>query len=245
MPLDHDHLHLERSVASHDAEAVEPGAAERDAAAIDDLLNRHRVPAGPLLDIGCGSGRHLRALAALGRNPLIGVDCDQRMLAAASAGLPAGCQLVQADASRLQRGDLPGATGCAAALLFNRSLVCFHSHRLALGLFRSVADLLLPGGLFCLDDPSQALWDQIRAGDLADGLSPDGEQQCFFLPGENRFVWRRGAEVDPDCWHVHHNDRLYRCWSRGEIALAAEAAGLALISLSDDSGFIVLGAPRK
>ena len=235
MAQDHDQPNLERSVATHDAEAIEPGSTERDIGALAVVFRRFALPAGPLLDIGCGSGRHLRALAAEGHR-VTGIDLDQRMLAAAEqAGVPPGCELVPADAAAL---DLPQRY--AAALVLNRGLVCFHSHRLAWGLFTSVARHLAPGGLMVIDNCCSELWDEVAKGNYCNGLAADGEQQLFFLPGENRFVWRRGDEVDLTSWEPRPDDRIYRLWSLGEVALAAAGAGLALCCLASDSPFIVL-----
>jgi len=235
MPTDHDQPNLESSVDQHDAEAIEPGSTERDLAGLRAVFDAHGLIDGPLLDIGCGSGRHLRALAADGHR-VTGIDLDPRMLTAARAvGLPPGCRLIEADASHLDLTDR-----FAAALLLNRSLVCFHSHRQAWGLFASIHDHLLPGGLMVIDNCCTELWDEVAKGNYSNGLSGDGEQQLFFLRGENRFVWRRGPAVDPGSWEPRADDRIYRLWSLNEVALAATGAGLALCCLASDSPFIVL-----
>lgn len=240
MPLDHDRPNLERSPAEHDAEAIEPGSTERDVTAIEEALTTFDAPAGPLLDIGCGTGRHLRALRARGHTAR-GIDLDPAMLAAArEAGTPEA-DLVHGDICAYATGTDAGRY--AACLLLNDGLTCFHSHRLAWGLFQAVAGLLAPGGLFLIGNCCARLWDQIRAADLADGMSLAGDEQLFFLPGENRFVWRRGAAVDPDSWSVRTEDRIYRAWSLPEVALAAAGAGLALSRLRHDSSMIVLQQP--
>ena len=126
------------------------------------------------------------------------------------------------------------------AWLLNRSLVCFHSQRQALGLFRTVAQHLLPGGLLVIDNCCATTWSEIANGDYSDGLSLDGDQQLFFLQGDNRFVWRRGEAVDADSWLPKPDDRIFRCWSLSEVALAAAAADLTLVVLAPESPFIVL-----
>jgi cyclopropane fatty-acyl-phospholipid synthase-like methyltransferase len=73
MPLDHDQLNIERDPETHDAEAIQPGATEADVAAVRAALKTFTAPSGPLLDIGCGTGRHLRALAASG-HAVVGLD---------------------------------------------------------------------------------------------------------------------------------------------------------------------------
>lgn len=239
MPFAHDRPSLESTPDIHDAEAVVPGSTEQDVQSALAALRDHRAPAGPLLDIGCGTGRHTRALRASGRG-VCGIDIDERMIAAARSADPDHPAAYRvADAAALPRSER-----FAAACLFNRSLVCFHSHRLAWGLFTSVARQLLPGGLFLIDNCCTALWDQVREGLFADGLSPDADQQLFFLPGENRFVWRRGSEVDPQSWQVRREDRIYRLWSLGEVALAAAGSGLTPCQIGPETPLLVLKRPE-
>lgn len=238
MPFAFDQLNHEASVEQHDAEAIEAGSTERDCASIIDLLGQWSAPSGPLLDIGCGSGRHVRELAAHGYQ-VTGVDTDLAMCAAAqAAGIPTGCTVINTDASAL---DLKQRF--AAALLCNRSLACFHSHRQAWGLFQSVSQHLLPGGLFLIDNLCTALWGEIANGHYGDGMASDASEQMFFLPGENRFIWRRGSAVDPESWSPKPSDRVFRLWSLNEVALAAAGSRLITLELSNDAPFIVLQAP--
>ncbi|MFW5845107.1 MAG: class I SAM-dependent methyltransferase [Planctomycetota bacterium] len=237
MPLSHDRPSLERSPDQHDAEAIPAGSTEADRSALEPWLRR--APEGPVLDLACGSGRHVRALGRTGR-AVYGLDLDPRMIAACRQADP------DAPADRYRVGDASMwlEPRCYAALcLLNSSLVCFHSHRLAAGLFHSAAHLLLPGGLFLIDNCCVRLWDEIRSGNFADGISEDGTEQLFFLAGENRFVWRRGAEVDAGSWEPGPGDRLYRLWSLNEVALAAEGAGLTLTCLDPAESLIVVERP--
>ncbi|MFW5698241.1 MAG: class I SAM-dependent methyltransferase [Planctomycetota bacterium] len=240
MPFAHDRPSLESAPDTHDAEAIAAGSTERDVRAALAALDAHHAPDGPLLDIGCGTGRHTRALRASTGRRVCGVDLDERMLDAARAADPHRQECYRAaDAAEFALDER-----FAAACLFNHSLVCFHSHRLAWGLFTSVARHLLPGGLFLIDNCCTALWDQVREGLFADGLSPDGLEQLFFLPGENRFVWRRGSDVDPQSWQVRPTDRIYRLWSLGEVALAAAGSGLTPCQIGPETPLLVLRSPE-
>ena len=61
-------------------------------------------PAAPVLDIACGSGRHLRWLAARG-HPVTGIDRDAAALAASHGLVAAGqAELIQAD---IEHGPWP------------------------------------------------------------------------------------------------------------------------------------------
>ncbi|MBK9181308.1 MAG: methyltransferase domain-containing protein [Acidimicrobiales bacterium] len=57
-------------------------------------------PGDRVLDVGCGPGRHARALAERGIR-VVGADISHRFLALACAGAPAGCAFVRADAVSL------------------------------------------------------------------------------------------------------------------------------------------------
>ncbi|MEZ5078350.1 MAG: class I SAM-dependent methyltransferase [Solirubrobacterales bacterium] len=81
---------------------VECGAYAADLPLWEDLAER---AGGPVLELGCGTGRVALHLARRGHE-VIGVDCDAALLAALgerSAGLPV--RTVEADARRLELDD--------------------------------------------------------------------------------------------------------------------------------------------
>jgi len=54
---------------------------------IQNLLSRHGIEAGQILDLGCGTGRHAEHFARMGYT-VHGVDLSQRMVEAARKGAP-------------------------------------------------------------------------------------------------------------------------------------------------------------
>src|SRR5579871_3905004 len=56
---------------------------------IDELLRQAGVQAGPLLDIGCGTGSHARELARLGWK-VTGIDLSPEMIGLARKRIPPG-----------------------------------------------------------------------------------------------------------------------------------------------------------
>ena len=72
-------------------------------------------PGKPIADLGCGYGRHLKALKEQGHAHAIGIDRSPLLLSEALAQAP-GARLVQADLR-----DLPLHAGCLAAAF------CFYS----------------------------------------------------------------------------------------------------------------------
>lgn len=112
--------------------------------AVELFLARAAPPRGPVLDLGCGAGRHLEAFRDRGREA-VGLDLSAPLLAAAR----------RAGAARLVRGDmrrLPFADGAFG------SVTSFFT---SFGYFRDPADdvrvvaeagrVLRPGGVFLLD----------------------------------------------------------------------------------------------
>lgn len=113
-----------------------------------ELMDRlPALPAGAVVDLGCGAGEHVIALAA--RMPdrrVIGVDLSPEMLARARAAAP------DLDWRLSDIGDWAPAPDTPVALLFsNAALQWLEDHATLLPrLFAHVA----PGGVFALQMPS-------------------------------------------------------------------------------------------
>jgi SAM-dependent methyltransferase len=96
------------------------------------------IPAGKVLDLACGGGRHSRLLAGLG-HAVIAVDRDLAALAAASGQ---GIVTLQFDLERLEatrHSDWPLAPG-----RFSGIVVSNYLHRPLMG---ALLDSLAPGGI--------------------------------------------------------------------------------------------------
>jgi SAM-dependent methyltransferase len=120
--------------------------ARRCLALLPRLAPLSGTPAAPILDLGCGDGRHLEYLQAAG-HATVGVDLSPHLLAVAQRRRPGSGPLVRGDMRRL-----PFADGAFAAVL---------SLFTAFGYFgppeqngapvREIARVLQPGGHWFLD----------------------------------------------------------------------------------------------
>ncbi len=114
---------------------------------IADLLPRLRDAPGPILDAGCGNGRHLAALRAAGI-PAVGFDFSRHQLDAARLRSAVAGRLVRAD---LRVPPFVEASWGAVLLLFT-GFGYFSDAENAACLAR-LARLLAPGGWLVLDLP--------------------------------------------------------------------------------------------
>jgi SAM-dependent methyltransferase len=110
----------------------------REVACLSRLFRSFGTGAGPVLDLGCGHGRHSGLAQALAR-PVIGVDLDARSLALRPEGFP----VVRADLRALP--VRPGAAGGAFA--WYSTLFGLGSDEAHAALLREVARALRPGAL--------------------------------------------------------------------------------------------------
>lgn len=125
-----------------------------------DLLSRlSELGTGPVLDLGCGPGRHLQILTDRGF-PSIGLDLSRPLLAVARRNVPAA-PLVRADMRRLPFRD----SGFGAVLSLFTSFGYFGAVSEHLLLVREIARVLRPGGRWFLD----FLDSERVAAELADG----------------------------------------------------------------------------
>jgi len=142
--------------------------------ALDLLARVPQLPAGDVVDLGCGAGAVGPALAA--RYPdrtLTGVDASPAMLARARAGGAYGA-LVEADAGAW-------APAAPAALLFSNALLHWlPDHR---GLFPRLAGIVASGGALAVQMPRQEFAPSHRfLRDIAADMFPDRFDLSGWMP---------------------------------------------------------------
>ncbi len=115
-----------------------------------DLYRQFAVEAdGPVLELGCGSGRVLRALEGLGL-PLAGIDPSPAMLAIARARLATETTLVEARMEDLHPGLLPAERYWMAFSAIN-TFLHLPDAGAQLAALASIRSVVVDGGLLLLD----------------------------------------------------------------------------------------------
>ncbi|MBD3219909.1 methyltransferase domain-containing protein [bacterium] len=135
---------------------------EAEARTALDLCERllDGVPPGPWLDLGCGQGRHLKALAERGRD-VVGLDLSPELLRLARDESPSS-RLIRADMCRL---PLRPASMSAVLSLFT-AFGYFEEEAAHRGVVQGIARSLRPGGAWLLDYlDADRVADELAAGD--------------------------------------------------------------------------------
>ena len=145
-------------------------AGERLRPGFDLLAQINDLPAGPLYELGCGTGPHAHAIAARWPDrPLTAIDNSAAMLAEA-AKTPSTIAWLNADIATWQ------APAPAALIFSNATLQWLTGHE---RLFPRLVAMLAPGGVLAVqmprnfDNPSQSLLrDTAASGPWAAALAP-------------------------------------------------------------------------
>ena len=186
------------------------------------------APGKLVADLGCGYGRHLRALVERGYPHPLGLDQSPLLLGEARAQAP-GARLLRADLRRL-----PLHQGTLSAAFCFYSSMFLGDHQDALQALREVARVLRPGGSLVLtqDNPERlAQRPQARFEEDVAGLGRVVEESLY-EPAANvdrvtKTITRPGGEVLSAVFVI-------RYYPPPELAALARAAGLVLQRLEPD-----------
>jgi SAM-dependent methyltransferase len=224
---------------------LSPETTEREVAYLERAFQAH-APPGPIVDLGCGHGRHaapLHTRAAL-RGRILGLELDPLSLRERLPGFPA------------VRGDLrslPFRAGSLAGAYAWYSTLFVFSDAEHEALLREVARCVRPGGLLVLHtQPRERMVSEPQAsysGRLADGA---------LLEEESRFDAARGRDEStrrltlPD-GRVLSGQFAIRYYSLEELSQLLESTGFSVRwihgslegePLSEQSVELIVGAER-
>ncbi len=184
------------------------------------------APEGPLLDLGCGHGRHLAQLG--GSRPVVGLDFDPLSLAEAKTHRP----VVRGDFF-----DLPFREGSlAGAWAWYNSICTFEDGAIA-ALLRGVARCLRPDGIFVVHtSPRERIASQTDAH--GEHTLPDGSrlvEDAHYEPSTGRDLAHRSLTL-PD-GRVMAADFFIRYYSHLELLGVLEAVGFRPLFAHGGIGF--------
>jgi SAM-dependent methyltransferase len=175
-------------------------------------------PGDRVLDVGCGPGRHARALAERGIR-VHGIDISQRFVDLASDGAPSGATFERAD---------------ARALTFDAEFDAAIS--LCQGAFGLAGGAGAPGPDLEGDDPDGSILAgmarALRPGGLLAASAFSSYFQVRFLEGSDAFDADTGVNhertvIKDEAGRDAEHDLWTSCFTPRELRLLARAAGLA------------------
>ena len=104
------------------------------------------IEAGPALDFGCGSGRHLKLLSELGFSPVSGVETSESAYKLCSQLYP-GINIIQLDGEKLENTDfiLPVQDESQNAVVL-WGVLHYNTHSVQQKILKEVRRILKPGG---------------------------------------------------------------------------------------------------
>jgi 2-polyprenyl-3-methyl-5-hydroxy-6-metoxy-1,4-benzoquinol methylase len=189
---------------------------------VTDLLETRGIRHARVLDLGCGTGLLALALARAGHT-VRGVDASLPMLRLArraARGVP-GVSFVRGDLLDPQPGGPYDVVVCAYdALNYLRRLADVKK------LFRQVAAVLKPGGLFLFDSATVVMYSRQRGTSARD---VDGLTLLETTAYDARYKLATTPFSFPDGTYEVHRQRPY---SFDELSPLLEAAGLRVIDHS-------------
>ena len=110
------------------------------------------------------------------------------------------------------------------SLLGNTMMECLNVSSMA-RLFRDVFELLLPDGIFIIDDLPSIFWPSIIEGDWQNGISEQDDLRMSWDLRDPIFVLRSGESLQDDA-PPRPFERKFRLWTSGEIELLSWSSGL-------------------
>ena len=197
---------------------------------IVQILKKHGIDNGLVLDLGCGTGRMTRYLADRGYD-MTGVDGSPAMLALAKESSPDNILYLQQDMREFELYGTMRAVICTCD-----SLNYIIDEKDLLQVFRLVNNYLDPGGLFIFDINTCYKYREL----LADNTFAESRDEVSFI-WENTFdeesmineydlsIFVR--EDDGDIYRRFNEVHYQKAYSKEDICRLLEEAGLKLLDI--------------
>jgi len=191
------------------------------------------LPVGPVVDLGCGNGRHLAHVKEKTGREVIGVDFDVTSLEEAQK---TGCKTVQADFANLPFEDAQ----IAAVYSWCNTVYCLQP-TLRRQTLVEVARVLAPGGLFLFQSIGPE-WAQQMTGEHTQQL-PNGtiiEEASFY---KNKLKLKRWFKRSSDGKIMVGHCELY-CFTDAELVKELAFFDLKIREITEDGPTRVVVAAR-
>jgi SAM-dependent methyltransferase len=209
-------------------------------AALDRLATEHGLAGARVLDLACGTGRALGPLLELGYD-VAGCDLSPAMLAVARERHP------DVDLRVADMRELPELGPFDLVVCLDDSVNYLLDERDLTAALRSVRSVLADGGLLIFDVNTKLTYETAFARDRV--VSDDdrllawrghGLDDAMRLARATVEIFAAGSE--PGCWARERSVHVQRHWRDDELAAAADAAGLRVLTSVGQRTGVVLDA---
>jgi SAM-dependent methyltransferase len=202
---------------------------------VQQLLKKHQIENGLVLELGCGTGSMTRRLAEKGYD-LIGIDNSEEMLQIArekSAGNEDGILYLCQD---MREFELYGTV--AAAISVCDSMNYILSEEDMLQVFRLVNNYLDPQGLFIFDLDTQYAYEEI----LGDNTIAENREEGSFIWENSYYEEERMNEInltlfipekDPSLFRKYEEMHYRKAYTLDTIKRLIEEAGMEWVAVYD------------
>jgi len=208
--------------------------------ALDRLARQHGLAGARALDLACGTGRALGPLLELGYD-VAGCDLSPAMLAVARERHP------DVDLSVADMRELPELGRFDLVLCLDDAVNYLLDERDLTAALRSARSALADGGLLIFDVNTRLAYETAFARDRV--VSDDDRVLAWRGHGLDEATRLARATVEifaagsrPDCWARERSLHVQRHWSDDELAAAADAAGLRVLTRVGQRTGVVLDA---
>lgn len=209
---------------------------EKWARQIRDVLEEEHIRDGLILDLGCGTGKLTRLLAASGYD-MIGVDNAEDMLMIAREDTPeqSGILYLLQD---MRDFELYGTVRAVVSVCDSMNYILREEE--VLQVFRLVNNYLDPGGLFYFDMNTRYKYEEL----LAENTFCENREEGSFIwenyydpeSGENEYDLTLFIRQEEGLYEKYEETHVQRAYDLETVKNLLEQAGMIFVAAMDEEG---------